>query len=207
MKRFLNARIAAGCLFMIAFCLMAWEKGLTAETHTYAETAGHHGSHPAESFRNPPSPLTEPGNDVFGTVHEVIRKLEADPGTDWTKVDLEALRRHLIDMHNVALHVEVVSRALLEKGVSLVVRGETPQADASLSRVLADHPGQLKKEAGWTMVVKKTDSGYELQVTGTDLNDAVKIRALGYIGLLAYGNHHQPHHWAIATGGGPHSHE
>jgi len=186
MKRLLNARIAAGCLFMIAFCLTAWEKGSTAETHSRAKASSHHGSHPAENFRNPPSPLTEPGNDVFGTVQEIIGRLEADPGTDWTKVDMEALRRHLIDMHNVALHVEVVSRSPLENGVGLVVRGVTPEAEASLSRVLAAHPEQLKKEAGWTMAVKKTDSGYELQVTGTDPKDAAKIRALGYIGLLAY---------------------
>jgi hypothetical protein len=44
------------------------------------------------------TPLTEPGNDIFGTIQEVVQKLEANPDTDWSQVDLEALRQHLIDM-------------------------------------------------------------------------------------------------------------
>jgi hypothetical protein len=207
MKRFSIVWAVSGCLLLTVFGFAEGGKALKAGTHTHPSASSHHGSHGADHFREPASPLAEPGNDVFGTVQEVIQRLEADPETDWSKVDLEALRQHLIDMHQVAFHVEVISRDPLENGVRLVVRGTTPQADASLSRVLAAHPEQLRKETGWTMAVKKDGSGYELRVTGTDPRDAVKIRGLGYIGLLAYGNHHQPHHWEIATGGHPHSHE
>lgn len=42
--------------------------------------------------------LTESGTDLFATIQEVIRKLEANPDTDWSKVNLEALREHLRDM-------------------------------------------------------------------------------------------------------------
>jgi hypothetical protein len=38
-----------------------------------------------------------PGQDAFGAVQEIVRMLEADPETDWSKVDLEVLRQHLID--------------------------------------------------------------------------------------------------------------
>ena len=31
-------------------------------------------------------PPTKPGNEIFGTIQEVIQKLEADPNTDWRKV-------------------------------------------------------------------------------------------------------------------------
>src|SRR5438046_3161300 len=40
----------------------------------------------------------EPGQSAFAAIQEIVALLEADPGTDWTKVDIEALRRHLVDM-------------------------------------------------------------------------------------------------------------
>src|SRR5579884_926245 len=38
-----------------------------------------------------------PGQGAFGAIQEIVRSLDADPNTDWSKVDLEALRQHLID--------------------------------------------------------------------------------------------------------------
>src|SRR4051812_7008429 len=43
------------------------------------------------------------GQDAFGAIQEIVLMLEADPKTDWSKVDLEALRQHLIDMNEVVL--------------------------------------------------------------------------------------------------------
>jgi hypothetical protein len=43
---------------------------------------------------------TLPGQDAFGAIQEIVRMLEADPKTDWSKVDLETLRQHLIDMND-----------------------------------------------------------------------------------------------------------
>ena len=44
-------------------------------------------------------PLTRSGDghDAFGAIQEIVQILDADPNTDWSKVDLEALRQHLID--------------------------------------------------------------------------------------------------------------
>lgn len=42
-----------------------------------------------------------PGQNAFGAIQEIVRMLEADPNTDWRKVDLEVLRQHLIDMNKV----------------------------------------------------------------------------------------------------------
>ena len=47
-----------------------------------------------------------PGQDAFGAIQEIVHILDADPKTDWSKVDLEALRQHLIDMNEVTLHAE-----------------------------------------------------------------------------------------------------
>jgi hypothetical protein len=50
-----------------------------------------------------PGPIP-PGQDAFGAVNEIVRGLEADRGTDWSTVNLDALREHLIDMNEVTLH-------------------------------------------------------------------------------------------------------
>jgi hypothetical protein len=61
---------------------------------------------------------TMPGQDAFGAIQEVVRILEADPNTDWSKVNLEALRQHLIDMNEVTLKAKAVVKAI-EGGKSL----------------------------------------------------------------------------------------
>ena len=50
---------------------------------------------------------TLPGQDAFGAIAEIVRLLDADPQTDWSQVDLERLRQHLIDMNDVVLRAEV----------------------------------------------------------------------------------------------------
>src|ERR1700756_4787445 len=50
---------------------------------------------------------TMSGQDAFGAIAEIVRVLDADPATDWTKVDLERLRQHLIDMNEVVLRSTV----------------------------------------------------------------------------------------------------
>jgi hypothetical protein len=44
-----------------------------------------------------------PGQDAFGAIQEIVAILEADSNTDWSKVDITALREHLIDMNEVTL--------------------------------------------------------------------------------------------------------
>ena len=47
-----------------------------------------------------------PGRDAQGAIAEIAGIREADPGTDWSRVDLEALRSHLIDMNDVVLEAK-----------------------------------------------------------------------------------------------------
>ena len=56
--------------------------------------------------------------------------LEADPKTDWSKVDIEALRRHLIDMNNVTLYADVRSEPV-EGGMRFTVTGAGAVKDRS----------------------------------------------------------------------------
>ena len=51
-----------------------------------------------------------PGQAAFTTIGEVVAILKADSSTDWSKVDLDALREHLIDMDDVVMHASVVKK-------------------------------------------------------------------------------------------------
>lgn len=164
------------------------------DMHVAADSSAHSGD----------LPLQAPGQSIFGTVQEAIRTLEADSTTDWSEVDVAALHRHLKDMQRVALDVTVETQESIENGIRLRVRPETKSARRSLERVLDAHPHMLKQEAGWTMDVEEDSGAYVLHTTTKDEADVEKIRALGYMGLLAYGQHHQRHHWHLVRGQQPH---
>lgn len=62
-------------------------------------TAVHGGSMPAPAPSVAPAPVTptskrptRAGQEAFATIAEIVRLLDADSTTDWSKVDLEALR-------------------------------------------------------------------------------------------------------------------
>ena len=148
--------------------------------------------------------LTEAGSDAFGTIQEVINQLLNDPTTDWGTVNIEALRQHLVDMHDMTLNVDVISQKPIPNGLEAIISATTDRAASALKRVLKAHPAQLKRETGWEMRVTKNNKQYILTTTSANPKDTNKIRGLGYIGLMAYGSHHQPHHWAMATGKNPH---
>lgn len=182
MTRIVSALCATFLVIMLA--------GGALEAH-----AQHQGGHAEQ--------LSEPGNPIFGAVQEVIQRVEEDDSVDWADVDLEQLRQHLIDMHRAATEVEVVYRYAIDDGILIRVAPTSEEAHSSLGRMLQMHPEQLEQETGWTMEGEPTQDGYELRVTTEDPAEIEKVRALGYIGLLAYGAHHQHHHWMIATGQTP----
>lgn len=152
------------------------------------------------------TPLKEAGNALFGTIQEAIKQLDANPNTDWSKVDLEGLRQHLIDMENFATHVDVVSSKDIEKGTIVVVKPTTDAAKVSLIRALAAHPGMLKQESGWDMTAKADGDTFILTIETAKPEEVTRLRALGYIGVMALGNHHQVHHWGMVSGNNPHEH-
>jgi len=162
---------------------------LSTATMIYAQTEQQHST-----------PLTDPGNQIFGAIQETIKALEKDPNTNWNQVNIEALRQHLLDMKAFTEEVEVLDKQAIKMGVKLQVHPLTPRAKTALKRVLMLHPAMLKKEKGWKMESKQNGDIWIIRCTTTSPKDVPKIRALGYIGLLATGAHHQRHHWMIATG-------
>jgi hypothetical protein len=73
----------------------------------YADAQTRHHHHTEEIAKQTDVVPMQPGQGAFAAIQEIVEILEADPETDWSKVDIGALRQHLIDMDNVALHAQV----------------------------------------------------------------------------------------------------
>jgi hypothetical protein len=146
-----------------------------------------------------------PGQDAFGTIQEIVTILEADPKTDWTKVDLEALRQHLIDMNDVTLKSDAKT-VPVAGGIEATITGTGRTIDA-IQRMVTAHSAELGRMNGWTAKTEKTAAGVRLTVTSVDPAQTARIRGLGFIGLMVSGSHHQPHHLAMAKGEFPHAHQ
>ncbi|MHB0954344.1 MAG: hypothetical protein ACYC10_20805 [Allorhizobium sp.] len=129
--------------------------------------------------------------------------LEADRKTDWSRVDIEALRQHLIDMQNVTLSTKVLSREI-SIGIRFEATSDTPTVAASIKRMVIAHVMTMDGVNGWTLEAAEIPGGATLTVTPANASDLDKIRGLGFIGVMTVGMHHQEHHLAIATGRSPH---
>jgi len=144
----------------------------------------------------------ETGQSAFAAIQEIVALLEADPTTDWSKVDVEALRQHLIDMNNVTLGA-VVEATQSGDSMRFVVSGEGLVRESIMRRVTA-HATTMNGVDGWKLEVKDSDAGAILTVTPPDQVSMIKLRALGFIGFMTLGMHHPQHHWMLANGKAPH---
>ena len=181
-------------LLLLGLCLLAG--------HALAQPAPLHGhAHGAAPAARSPLPVL-PGQDAFAAIQEIVRLLEADPATDWSRVDLDALRLHLVDMAEVTLRAEVVTRPV-EGGIEVSATGQG-RTLAALRRMLPAHARELDRMAGWHASTEPLPEGVRLTVTAADPREVAHIRGLGFFGLLASGAHHQAHHLAIARGAHAH---
>lgn len=148
---------------------------------------------------------TMPGQDAFGAIQEIVRVLEADPTTDWSKVDLEALRQHLIDMNDVTLKADAAAKQI-EGGLEIEVTG-TGRTVEAIQRMVPAHAHEIEQTHlnGWDAKTAPLPYGVLLTVTSSDPQQVQHIRGLGFIGLLVSGSHHQQHHLAMAKGEFMHS--
>ena len=64
-------------------------------------------------------------------------------------------------------------------------------------RSCGQHQGYVPSWSAWT---EPLPDGVRLTVTATAAKETAHIRGLGFIGLMASGAHHQPHHLAMAKG-------
>jgi hypothetical protein len=136
-----------------------------------------------------------PGQEAFGTIQEIVRMLEADPKTDWSKVNISALREHLIDMDEVTMRSSATERSL-DNGIEIAVTGEGRTLDG-IRRMVPAHVHELS-QLGWNAKTEDLSNGVKLTVTSTDAKEITKLKALGFMGIMVQGAHHQQHHLMMA---------
>ncbi|HVZ48786.1 MAG TPA: hypothetical protein VG916_08390 [Gemmatimonadaceae bacterium] len=142
-----------------------------------------------------------PSQAAFATIQDIVRKLKADPSTDWSKVNLEALRAHLIDMDNVVMRAKV-KQVNVAGGVSLDVTG-TGETVGAIRRMLTMHAMALNEDGAWRAQATEIANGVRFVVTAPDPNDAKAVamaRGLGFAGLITESDHHAMHHLMVARG-------
>ena len=144
---------------------------------------------------------TMPGQDAFGAIAEITRILDADPATDWSKVDLERLRQHLIDMNEVVLR-SAVKQTPVPGGLAMEITG-TGRTEQAIRAMVGPHAVELDRTADGSAKTESLPGGVRLIVVSERPDDATlvtRIRGLGFAGLMTQGAHHQPHHLAMAKG-------
>jgi hypothetical protein len=140
---------------------------------------------------------SEPGEAAFGAIQEIVEMLQADPATNWSKVDIDALRQHLIDMDEVTMRADA-QKTPIENGLRIAVTGSGRTLEA-IQRMLPAHARDINGLYGWTVQAKAIPGGEELTITAGNAADAQKVRGLGFMGIMVLGTH-QMHHLAMAKG-------
>lgn len=159
-----------------------------------------HAAHLAAMKGCQPLP-TMPGQAAYAAIGEVVRLLKTDPTTDWSRVNIEALRQHLIDMDDVTMHAAVRQRNVAG-GAEMDVTG-TGRTAAAIQRMVTNHAMMLGQGSDYRTAAVTIPNGVRLTVTarnGADSRMVAQIRGLGFAGLLTEGDHHASHHLALARG-------
>ena len=156
---------------------------------------GHGGMHVQQSAAT--GTPTMPGQDAFGAIQEVVQILQSDSKTDWSKVNIDTLRQHLIDMNEVTLHAAAAQR-MIDNGIEITVTGEGRTLEA-IKRMVPAHVNELR-EIGWSAKSEDLPNGVKLSVIASEAQPLTKLKALGFMGIMVQGGHHQPHHLMMAMG-------
>jgi hypothetical protein len=142
-----------------------------------------------------------PGQDAFGAIAEIVRLLDGDPATDWTKVDIERLRQHLIDMNEVVLR-SAVKQTPVSGGLAMEITG-AGRTEQAIRAMVVPHAIELDRLPSFAAKTENIPGGVRLTVLAKNPDEAkvvARIRGLGFAGLLTEGAHHQAHHLAMAKG-------
>jgi hypothetical protein len=194
--------------------------GATVAHPVFAQDPPASGQSPAHQHESPSAPAADkhaehmramhgmagrgptlPGQDAFGAIAEVVRILEADPATDWSKVDIERLRQHLIDMNEVVLR-SAVTQTAVPGGLAMDVTG-TGRTEQAIRAMVVPHAVELDRMPSFTARTETIPGGVRLTVVAKKPDAApvvARIRGLGFAGLITEGAHHQAHHLAMARG-------
>lgn len=192
--------------FFSVFCIgsfLAIAAPASAHESQKAHTHPHAGGQLDQLAKTLP---TEPGQDAFGTLQEIVSILEDSPSTPWHAVDLEALRQHLIDMNALTLQAHVHTQEV-EGGFLATITG-TGRTIQAIQAMVPTHAQFVDGHDGWSIKVKLLENGAQMHATADNFHGMMRLRGLGFIGVMASQAHHQEHHLAMALGQpmhGPHT--
>ena len=142
--------------------------------------------------------LQQSGQAAFAAIQEIVQRLDADPNTDWSKVNIDRLRAHLLDMNEVVMNAKSDVQDVAG-GVFIKVTGSGSVLPA-IQRMIPAHASMMNGYRDWRSVTELTDDGVSWTLFTSSASERTRIRGLGLFGLLTLGAHHAPHHWAMAKG-------
>ena len=188
---------------LAAVLIIAPSIALAQHVETNDHAGMDHATHAVSAQNESQVAPTEPGQAALAAMAEIVEILNADPETDWDKVDIDALREHLVDMKNLTEGAQVVASTSGNQ-ITFFVSGEG-LVKRAIQNMVPAHAAELKASLGWSTAAELTVEGATLTVTTSPELEIVKLVGLGFFGIMATGAHHQAHHLMIARGEGAHS--
>lgn len=196
MPRPLLLLAAAGTMVAATSLVLAQQANPKPAGHAHVPGMTHDAPAPSDA-----SVPRQAGQAAYAAIAEIVGILESDPATDWSRVNLEALRQHLIDMDEVTLRAAVTTQPV-EGGIEVLATGTGRTAEA-IRRMTRSHAKALAGTSEYRMTVEDAPGGARVRIVAAPGGAAqveTRIRGLGFIGILTSDNHHAPHHLALARG-------
>lgn len=168
-----------------------------------AEKHGAHSpqmSHDAAPSRG--SQPTEGGQAQFSAIIEIVSLLEANEETDWSSVDIDGLRSHLLDMDRLIRDTNAKTTTISDTQIQFTVMGSA-ESIPSIHRMAATHSKFIEQSRGWKISSDLNEKGATIQITVVEPETMTRLNALGFYGFMSLDSHHQAHHYQMAMG---HSH-
>jgi len=116
------------------------------------------------------------------------------PNTNWSTVNVDALRAHLLDMDKVFMQADA-GISVVEDEVRIHITGKGTTLSA-VQRMIPAHASMMNGYRDWRSSAVQTQDGALWTIGTKAASERERIKALGLFGLLVLGSHHSPHHLA-----------
>ena len=192
MSKNTTLKLAVSIIAMLAYQGASYAQ----DTHQHQEGMDHSKMMSSSQAKLPVA--TEGGQGGFTAIAEIVALLQADPNTDWSKVNIDGLREHLVDMNELAINA--TAKTEMKDGSVLFQIVATGRALKAVHAMVPAHAGVLSSTTKWKASAELTDTGATMTLSADNPHELQKIKALGFFGVMATGAHHQEHHMLMASG-------
>lgn len=179
---------------IVVFLWLSFSSAASAQNHEGHSVGMSHGHDLTEL-------PTETGQSAFAAIAEIVSLLENDPTTDWSTIDIDSLRNHLVDMNLLTLSAVVATKELDGQSIQFQITGEARTLHA-IQRMVPTHAQMVSSSTKWDIEVIDIPDGVTLSINTGSMAQFAKLKALGFFGFMTIGAHHQLHHLQMAKGTG-----